>query len=52
VGMDDYLSKPIRQSELEAVLVRWNQAIQNPANRTTSTERFQGSAESSGVDRI
>jgi two-component system, sensor histidine kinase len=47
VGMDDYLSKPIRQSELEVALTRWRQAMQNPTNRTTSTERFQGLAESS-----
>ena len=29
VGMDDYLSKPIQASELQAALERWKQAVQD-----------------------
>jgi two-component system, sensor histidine kinase and response regulator len=29
-GMDDYLSKPLRQAELQAALERWQIAVQNP----------------------
>ena len=35
-GMNDYLAKPVRSSELKAVLERSKLAVQNPIERTTS----------------
>ncbi|MBV9274097.1 MAG: response regulator, partial [Verrucomicrobia bacterium] len=48
-GMNDYLSKPIRTHELQAVLERWNTRDQ-PDNRhlASSESATQGSAFSSG----
>jgi two-component system, sensor histidine kinase and response regulator len=35
-GMDDYLAKPVRSSELKAVLERSKLAVQNPIERATA----------------
>jgi CheY-like chemotaxis protein len=43
VGMDDYLSKPVRAPELQAALERWELAMQNKTDRlSTSTNNFIG----------
>ena len=40
-GMDDYLSKPVRQADLQAALERWQIAVQHPGRATVgaSTQR-------------
>lgn len=55
VGMDDYLSKPVRPQDLEDVLTRWIGAEHEEARRPTSRTRAAASGElvdSSALDEL